>query len=31
MKSICEDEFLKKYGRIMGIMKVSVHNSAIRP
>jgi hypothetical protein len=31
MKSICEDEFLKKYGRIMGITKVSVHNSAIRP
>ena len=29
MKSIHMDEFLKKYGRIVKIMKVSMHNSAI--
>jgi hypothetical protein len=30
MKSIREDEFLKKYGRIVEITMVSVHNLAIK-
>ena len=30
MKSIREDEFLKKYGRIMEITKVSMHISIIK-